>query len=228
MSQADIFRRRLEPLEHWSPLPAIRSPAGLEPAHVPAPAGDDEDDPTIAIVVARDPARDRVVVRVKREEGHADCVELVVARRVRVVRPRVREGEGRGGAGAVDRDERVELAHRRARVGVREERGERAREGRVGELPDRVGVLRDEVFQVGAEALGVGGAGEPVGFQAALTRCCNKTKEVRTVGRSVSQLAGCKMYVGTTLGTYDCAVFTVSQGWDGKRISDNGKRRRFF
>jgi hypothetical protein len=93
---------------------------------------------------------------------------------VRVVRPRIREGERRGGTGAVDRDERVELTHRQARVGVREERGERAREGRVGELPDRVGVLRDEVFQVGAEALGVGGAGEPVGLQAAFTRGCKK------------------------------------------------------
>jgi len=187
VSQADILRRRLEPLEHWPPCPAIRSPAGLEPAHVPAPTGDDDDDPVIAIVVARDPARDRVVVRVKREEGHADRVELVVARRVRVVRPRIREGERRGGTGAVDRDERVELTHRQARVGVREERGERAREGRVGELPDRVGVLRDEVFQVGAEALGVGRAGEPVGLQAALTRGCKKKKKG---GRLVSQLAG--------------------------------------
>jgi hypothetical protein len=172
---------------------------------VPAPTGDDDDDPVIAIVVARDPARDRVVVRVKREEGHADRVELVVARRVRVVRPRIREGERRGGTGAVDRDERVELTHRQARVGVREERGERAREGRVGELPDRVGVLRDEVFQVGAEALGVGRAGEPVGLQAALTRGCKKKKKVRTVGQSVSRL---QMYVGTTLSGRTIAPFS--------------------
>lgn len=86
-------------------------------------ASDDDGNPLVAIVVARDPACDGVVVRIDREEGHADRVELVVARRVRVVCPLVREGERRGGARTADRDDLVELAHRQTRVGIREERG---------------------------------------------------------------------------------------------------------
>lgn len=182
-SQFHILGRRLEPLEHRPLAPAIRGPAGLEPAHVPAPTGDDDGDPPVAIIVARHPARDRVVVRVEREEGHADRVELVVARRVRVVRPRIRERERRGGAGAVDRDERVELAHRQARVGLREERGERLCEGRVGEFPDRVGVPRDESFEVGAEPLGIHGTSEPGGLQTVRA-------SARTIKRRVSEDTG--------------------------------------
>jgi len=103
---------------------------------VSAAASDDDGDPAVAIVFAGSPAHNRVVVRVKREEGYADRVELVVARRVRVVRPLVRKGERRGAARAVDRDNLVKFAHRQPRAGVREERGEGLCEGRVGELSD--------------------------------------------------------------------------------------------
>ena len=135
-SQGDILGRRPEPLERRPPSPAIRSPAGLEPAHVSAAASDDNGDPAVAIVFPGSPAHNRVVVRVKREEGYAGRVELVVARRVRVVRPLVRKGERRGAARGVDRDNLVKFAHRQPHAGVREERGEGLCEGRVGELSD--------------------------------------------------------------------------------------------
>ena len=136
-----------------------------------AAASDDDGDPAVAIVIAGKPGRDRVVVRVEREEGYADHVELVVARRVRIVRPLVRKGERRGGATTLDRDDLVKLAHHRSLVGVREERREGLCEGRVGELSsDRVGVPGDHFFQVHAEALGVGGAVEPGGLHAAFAR----------------------------------------------------------
>ena len=165
-----------------------------------AAASDDDGDPAIAIVVAGNPARDRVVVRVKREEGNADRVELVVARRVRIVRPLVGKGERRRGARAVDRDDLVEFAHHQPRVGVREERGEGLCEGRVGKLSDRVGVLGDYSFQVRAEGFSVRGAAEPSGLQAAFAAYL----WVCSVSR-VSDIP--------TLRTYDWAVFTVSQGW---------------
>jgi hypothetical protein len=55
-------------------------------------------------------------------------------------------------------------------------------------------MLGDDSFQVRAEALSVGGAAEPGGLQAA---------SVCSVSRVSDLLA---------LRTYDCAVFTVSQG----------------
>ena len=152
-----------------------------------AAASDDDGDPAVAIVVAGNPARDRVVLRVKREEGNADRVELVVARRVRIVRPLVGKGERRGGARAVDRDDLVKFAHHQPRVGVREERGEGLCEGRVGKLSDRVGVLGDHSFQVRAEGFSVGGAAEPGGLQAAFTRMCGC---VKSVGRQIYRLSG--------------------------------------
>ena len=167
-----MFGRRLEPLENRLPRPAIRSPAGLEPAHVSATASNDDGDPAVAIVVAGSPVHDRVVVRMKREEGYADCVELVVARRVCIVCPLVRKGERRGGAGTVDRDDLVKLAHHQPLVGVREERREGLCEGRVGELSDRVDVPGDDLSQVRAEGFSVGGPVEPGELQAAFTRLC--------------------------------------------------------
>ena len=143
-------------------------------------ASNDDGDPAVAIVVAGSPAHDRVVVRVEREEGYADRVELVVARRVCVVRPLVRKGERRGGAGAVDRDDLIKFAHAWPRGG-REERGEGLREGRVGELSDRVGVLGDHSFQVRAEGFSVGGAVEPGRPRAAFAR-----------GRGYVQSMGCQ------------------------------------
>ena len=95
----------------------------------------------------------------------------------------------------MDRDDLVKFAHHQPRVGVREERGEGLCECRVGEFSDRVGMLGDHSFQVRAEALSVGGAAEPGGLQAA-------------VGRFGQQ--GVRFY--RSLRTYDCAVFTVSQG----------------
>ena len=95
----------------------------------------------------------------------------------------------------MDRDDLVKFAHHQPRVGVREERGEGLCECRVGEFSDRVGMLSDHSFQVRAEALSVGGAAEPGGLQAASV-CV--------------QSVGCQILLA--LRTYDCAVFTVSQG----------------
>jgi len=93
---------------------------------------DDDGDPAVAIVVTGSPARDQVVVQVKCEEGNTHCVELVVTRRVRIVRPLVGKGERWQGARAVDRDDLVEFAHPQPRVGVREEHGEGLCECQVG------------------------------------------------------------------------------------------------
>jgi len=173
---------------------------------VSAATGDDDGDPAVAIVVAGNPAHDRVVVRVKREVGYADRVKLVVARRVRIVRPLVRKGERRGGARAVDRDDVVEFAHTQPRDGVREELGEGLCEGRVGEPADRVGVPGDHSFQIRAERLGIGGVAEPGGLQAAFVcmRGCVQSSRVSDI---------------PALRTYDCAVFTTSQGWDESALT---------
>ena len=134
-----------------------------------ASAGDNEREPLIPVVIPRRPLSDRIVVRVERQEGYTDRVELVVARRVRVVIPHVLEWERRRGARGVHGDECVELEHREARV--RHESGESLSKARIGELADGVDVTIDKVLEVGAEALRIHAARKPVIVQTTQEAC---------------------------------------------------------
>ena len=105
----------------------------------------------------------------------------------------------------MDRDNLVKFAHHQPLVRVREERWEGLCEGRVRKLSDRVSMPGDHFSQVRAESFSVGGTAEPGGLYAAFAHML-----VCPVNRVSYTLA---------LGTYNCAVFTISQGWDESALN---------